>query len=51
MIIAVICLHAAPWVQMLVRAGNGWPHYGTTIAPANLQLPLLRCAAAGHESD
>jgi len=23
---AVVCLLAAPWVQLSVSAGNGWPH-------------------------
>ena len=23
---AMVCLLAAPWVQLSVRAGNGWPH-------------------------
>jgi len=23
---AIVCLLAAPWVQLSVRAGNGWPH-------------------------
>ena len=34
---AMLCLLAAPWVQLSVNAGNGWPHnaYGN-------QLPLPR---------
>ena len=23
---AMVCLLAAPWVQLSVSAGNGWPH-------------------------
>ena len=23
---ALVCLLAAPWVQLFVSAGNGWPH-------------------------
>ena len=23
---AMVCLLAAPWVQLFVSAGNGWPH-------------------------
>jgi len=23
---AIVCLLAAPWVQLSVTAGNGWPH-------------------------
>ena len=23
---AMVCLLAAPWVQLSVNAGNGWPH-------------------------
>jgi len=26
LIVAMVCLLAAPWVQLSVSAGNGWPH-------------------------
>ena len=38
---AVVCLLAAPRVQLFVGAGNGWPHNVPWQLNAN-QLPLPR---------
>ena len=40
---ATVCLLAAPWVQLSVSAGNGWPHNALLrpLAHGN-QLPLPR---------
>jgi len=34
-----VCLLAAPWVQLSVRAGNGWPHN----APRHHWLMPMSC--------
>ena len=34
---AVVCLLAAPWIQLSVSAGNGWPH---TVLQHHQLLPI-----------
>ena len=38
---AIVCLLAAPWVQLSVSAGNGWPHNALRHHANQLPLPRL----------
>jgi len=50
---AMVCLLAAPWVQLSVSAGNGWPHNAMRhhwLMPVSCHFRDCK-SAAGHESD
>ena len=49
---AMVCLLAAPWVQLSVSAGIGWPHNALRhhwLMPVSFQFRYCK-SAAGHES-
>jgi len=50
---AMVCLLAAPWVQLSVSAGNGWPHNALRhhwLMPVSCHFRDCK-SAAGYESD
>jgi len=50
---AMVCLLAAPWVQLSVSAGSGWPHNALRhhwLMPVSCHFWDCK-SAAGHESD
>jgi len=50
----IVCLLAAPWVQLSVSAGNGWPHNALRhhrLMPISCHFRDCKALLVDHESD